>query len=234
MQAPIVVVNPAERGNHQERRWFDTKPRFVLWFGACAPTYLMVWGDLEDALEECADWLAEHAPGHIMLTGHGNDKRDPELDTLLEEACQEHDLEWPIPDDCWGDSDAMQPYWDAEQEAYADLTSTERGYIPSDEWGIVLNEHATRADVLAFIAEVGARHYGDGPVCDITRPQARPIPSGRYVNVSAHHSEPGKGLSYGNMRVRLVDPCDTEGWDVIDVIMPDGSEGSVYSFSVTR
>ncbi len=164
MSAPLTVVNPSERHNHQSR-WSRPEPRFILWFGACAPTYLMVWGHLEDALEECADWLAENAPGHIMLCGNGNDTRDPELDTLLEEACREKGLAWPIPDDC----DDMQPYWDAEQDAYADLTSTERGYIPSDEWGIALNEHATRADVKAFIAELAERHYSDGPVCDITR-----------------------------------------------------------------
>lgn len=170
MHAPIVIVNPSERGNNQERRYYDTTPRFILWFGACGSTYLMVWGHLEDALEECAEWLADNAPGHIMLKGNGNDKRDPELDVLLGEACQEKGLAWPIPDDFdWNDPDMAQPYWDAEQQAYADLTETERGYITSYEWGIALNEHATRADVKAFIGELAARHYGDGPVCDITR-----------------------------------------------------------------
>ena len=165
MSAKLIIVNPSDRGNHQERRWFVTEPRFILWFGACAPTYLMVWGHLENALEAAAEWLADNAPGHIMLTGNGNDERDPELDTLLEEECRERGLQWPIPHDC----DDMQPYWDAEQDAYADLTMTERGYIPSDEWGIALNEHATRADVKAFIAELAERHYSDDPVVAVAK-----------------------------------------------------------------
>jgi hypothetical protein len=58
------------------------------------------------------------------------------------------------------------------------------------------------------------------------------IPAGTMVKVSAHYSDPGKGLSYDCMTVKLIDPCETEGWDVLDVTLPDGSEGSVYSFSV--
>lgn len=34
------------------------------------------------------------------------------------------------------------------------------------------------------------------------------------------------------MRVTLLEPCETEGWDVIDVRLEDGTEGSIYSFSV--
>lgn len=167
MHAPIVIVNPSDRGNHQSRWGHDT-PRFVLSFGAYGSTHLMVWGHLEDALEEAADWLADNAPGHIMLHGHGGDTRDPQLDELMAETCEELGLAWPIPDDC----DDMQPYWDAEQTAYADLTYTERGYLTSYEWCITLDEHATRADVKAFIAELAVRHYGDGPVCDITRKES--------------------------------------------------------------
>ncbi len=162
MQAPLVIVNPSERD------WKDQ--RFILWFDAHAPRYLMVWGHLEDALKEAADWLAENEPGHLMLKGNGSEKRDPQLDELMAEACEELGLAWPIPDDInWSDSDAMQPYWDAEQTAYADLTETEAGYIGSDDWGIALDEHATRADVLAFIAELDKHHFSDGPVVDITR-----------------------------------------------------------------
>lgn len=231
MSAKLIIVNPEDRADHQSEwsRHYASK-RYVLWFGACGATYLMVWGhSLDDALETAADWLGDNAPGLIMLHGNGNDTRDPELDSLMREACEEQDLPWPPPDDA-----DMQPYWDAEQDAYADLTYTERGYIPSDEWGIALDEHATRADVKAFISELAERHYSDDPVVDITRPERRPIPSGAWVNVAAHQSEPGKGLSYGAMLVRLIDPCETDGWDVIDVRLPDGTEASVYSFSVER
>lgn len=60
----------------------------------------------------------------------------------------------------------------------------------------------------------------------------RSIPAGTVVTVRAHRSEPGKGLSYAAQRVTLVDPCETYGWDVIDCTAEDGSELSVYSFSV--
>lgn len=161
MQAPLVVVNPSERDY--------TDHRFVLSFGAYATTHLLVWGHLDDALETAAEWLAEHAPGHVMLKGNGADKRDPELNELIKETCTELGLAWPIPDDIdWSDSDAMQPYWDAEQEAFADLTECEDCYLTSYEWSITL-ENPTRAELKAFIAELAERHYSDGPVCDITR-----------------------------------------------------------------
>ena len=55
----ITMVNPTER----EYASHD----YVLWFGGCGTTNLRVWADsLEDALEIAADWLKEHAPGHIM------------------------------------------------------------------------------------------------------------------------------------------------------------------------
>lgn len=62
----------------------------------------------------------------------------------------------------------------------------------------------------------------------------RTIPSGTTVQIAAHHSDPGKGLSYAATAATLVDPCETQGWDVIDVTLPDGSQTSVYSFSVER
>lgn len=157
MSAALIIVNPSEREYSDHR--------FVLSFGACSPIHLMVWGHFEDALETAAEWLADNAPGHIMLEGHGNDKRDPRLDELMAETCEEKGLVWPIPDDIdWSDSDAMQPYWDAEQDAYSGLTYTQRGYLTSYEWFITINDSDTREDVKAFIAELEARHYSDDPV----------------------------------------------------------------------
>lgn len=160
MSSPLTIINPSDRDY--------TSHRYVLWFGACASTHLMVYASsIDDALEECAEWLADNAPGHIMLIGNGNDKRDPELDVLLGEACEEAGLAWPIPDDVdFSDSDAMQPYWDAEQQAYADLTQCERGYLTSYEWGISL-EDPTRSEIKAFIAELAERHYSDEPVVKV-------------------------------------------------------------------
>lgn len=160
MQAPLVVVNPSDR-DYQSHR-------FVLSFGAYGTTHLLVWGNLDDALETAAEWLCEHAPGNVMLKGHGKDKRDPYLDELMAETCTELGLEWPVPDDIDGGSDAMQPYWDAEQQAYADLTECESCYLISYEWCITLAD-PSRDELKDFISELAKRHYSDGPVCDITR-----------------------------------------------------------------
>lgn len=58
------------------------------------------------------------------------------------------------------------------------------------------------------------------------------ISKGTTVRISAHHSEPGQGLTYGAKLATLADDCPEPpgGWDVID--LTDGS--SVYAFSVSR
>ncbi len=160
MSAKLIVVNPSEREY--------TDQRFVLSFGAYGTTHLLVWGHLEDALEAAAEWLADNAPGHIMLEGHGNDERDPQLDELMREACSGHGIAFDDIDWTELDGDEQQRLWDIEQEAYADLTHTQRGYLTSYEWCITL-DNPSRSELKAFIAELAERHYEDGPVVDITR-----------------------------------------------------------------
>lgn len=156
MLAPLTIINPSDRDY--------TSHCYVLSFGAYSCTHLMVYASsLDDALEECAEWLADNAPGHIMLKGNGNDKRDPELDVLMADACKEAGLAWPVPSSVEFNSADMQPYWDAEQDAYADLTECERGYLTSHEWTIAL-EDPSRSEIKAFIASLAERHYSDGPV----------------------------------------------------------------------
>lgn len=37
---------------------------YILWFGACGPSKLLVYArHLQDALDECVDYIAEHLPG---------------------------------------------------------------------------------------------------------------------------------------------------------------------------
>ncbi|RPJ39932.1 MAG: hypothetical protein EHM35_01020 [Planctomycetaceae bacterium] len=147
--APLIVVNPFDR---------DWKAqRFVLSFGAYADTHLLVWGDLGDALETAGEWLAENAPGHIMA--HDSD----ELKALFKEAANELGM----PDDDPGSNLGNGGVY---EQATADLTYTESGYLTSHEWLITLN-NPTRVQLKAFIAELAERHYDDGPVCDITRPE---------------------------------------------------------------
>jgi hypothetical protein len=56
------------------------------------------------------------------------------------------------------------------------------------------------------------------------------IKAGTIVNIRAHHSEPGKGLSYPASIGQLAEDCNGEGWDVVDLANGE----SVYSFSVTK
>lgn len=138
MSNVIHVVNPVERS------W--TRHRYVLWFGAYGDTRLMVWAnDLDSALEECAEWLAEHVPGLIMA--HGS----PEHVDLLQEACKEHGMTWELykAGDWCGDVSAVT------NDAEADLTYTESGFINSWEWGICL-EDPSRMVLMDFAAACGA------------------------------------------------------------------------------
>jgi hypothetical protein len=117
----IEVCNPSDKD------W--TRQRFVFWFGACAPTFVLAYGNgVESALEAAAEWLAENTPGHIVPL-HGDEHAE-----LMAEACAEMGLPWPMPDDADPD-----PYWQAEEKATADLTYTESGYLTSYEWGIALD-----------------------------------------------------------------------------------------------
>jgi len=47
--------------NSNDRDW--TNHRFVLYFGAYGDTKLLVWANnLEDALDECIDWIVDNKP----------------------------------------------------------------------------------------------------------------------------------------------------------------------------
>lgn len=136
-ESAIVIVNP------DQRDW--ARHRYVLWFGAYASTRLMIWANsLESAIEDAAEWLAEHAPGHLMAPN------SPEYIDLLRDACKDHGIEWD-PDRFYGgiDSEIEAVIQDAE----ADLTYTESGYLTSYEWGICL-EDPTREDLASFVASL--------------------------------------------------------------------------------
>lgn len=52
----LVSINPTDS------HW--AKHRYILAFGAYGWTKLLVWANsLDDALDECADWCEDHAPG---------------------------------------------------------------------------------------------------------------------------------------------------------------------------
>lgn len=108
--------------------WRNSEKAFILAFGAYGTTLCLTYAQsLEDALEDCAQWLSEHAPGY--LTPYG----ETEHMELIQEACQEMGLEYPLPDN-WQDD---RRYIEAAQTAEADLTYTESGFLTSYEWNIV-------------------------------------------------------------------------------------------------
>lgn len=108
----FILVNPLEYPTGQHSGVRHKGELFALQFGAYGWTKLLVWArHAEDALEEASGWLAEFAPGIFV---------DQEQ---LEELEKEYREENPDADDD-----------DVANEAYADLTYTESGYIPSYEW----------------------------------------------------------------------------------------------------
>ncbi len=130
--------------NQDDRSW--TRHRYVLWFGACAPTRLMVWANsLDDALEEAAEHLAEHAPGLVMKEWGDEHK------TLVAEACAERGITFPVGFEKMEDDDtSLVSKWEITDQAEADLTRTESGFLTSYEWGIDL-EDPTRAELEEFL-----------------------------------------------------------------------------------
>lgn len=130
----VWIVNPSEREFYTNHRSHRTLVKsYVLEFGAYGGTHLLVYTDgLEDALEQCAGWLADHAPGHIMV--HGSDEHI----TLIKEACEENGLTY----DGLRDQDEQRFYEMCEQ-AEQDLTYTESGFLTSHEWFISLENPDT-------------------------------------------------------------------------------------------
>lgn len=55
----VTIVNPEE--------YLYRRCLYRFEFGGAGSTHLVVWSDsFDDALETAAEWLCEHAPGHIM------------------------------------------------------------------------------------------------------------------------------------------------------------------------
>jgi hypothetical protein len=112
--------------NSTDKSW--TRHRYVLSFGCFYNAVLLVWANsLEDALDECIDWLAEHKPGLLC------DKAvQEEYERALAEGKDEET---------------------AYEESVVDTTcgGNNGHYINSWEWSI-LAENPSRADLLSLRA----------------------------------------------------------------------------------
>lgn len=142
----IGIVNESY-GDRDVKRWLFS-------FGAHGTTHVLVIGVdyLEDALESAAEWLADHAPGHIMEC-YGEEHTD-----LIREACVERGGVWAWI--AYQDHDSAmsdETRWDIEAEAESDLTRTESGFLASYEWGV--NEDPSREEIL----DLQKRHMYDTP-----------------------------------------------------------------------
>ena len=119
----VYLVNPTDRA------WTDH--RYVLCFGAYGSTLLCAYANsLEDALEECGEWIVDHAPGYLA-----DDSVKDEYERAIAEGLSEEE---------------------AQERAEEDTTALDGGrYLNPWEWGIVA-KNPSRADFLALAGVGGA------------------------------------------------------------------------------
>lgn len=112
-----------------DNRWAADKGAFVFHFGAYGCTHVLAYGCLEDALEDAAAVLKEHAPGMLCEPDYEDARKDlaAELIGLSAE-----------------DADTM-----VAEYAESDLTYTESGWIPSHEW--MITELHSPDELLTFV-----------------------------------------------------------------------------------
>lgn len=127
----VTIINAADRWPnmfHMRRQ-----QTFILAFGQVSATYLMVYADhLQDALDECIDWIAEHTPGMLC-----NDEVEEEYKRLLAEGKSEEE---------------------AMEEAEADTTcgGNAGDRILSYEWTVAA-ENLTRQELDEFLYPPGLK-----------------------------------------------------------------------------
>jgi|SRR5579885_1392820 len=105
--------------NFSDRHW--TRHRYVLCFGAYGWTKCLVWANsLDDALDECVDWIADNAPGLLC-----DDQVNEEYHRAIAEGKSEEE---------------------AQEEATIDTTCAGNNghYLLSWEWGICAEDPTTK------------------------------------------------------------------------------------------
>lgn len=94
--------------------------------------------DLGSAIDECAEYLAKHAPG--LITPLFGD----EMDELLRDACKEDGIDF-------ADFDSLEDEkkWELQDVATRDMMYTESGYITSHDCAVSL-ENPSREQLETF------------------------------------------------------------------------------------
>lgn len=116
--------------NSNDRDW--TRNRYLIGLGAYGWTVLLVWANgLEDAIEECAEWCADNAPGLLADT----------------EVAEEYQRCFEL-----GKMDASLTEEENEEQAYeqatVDTISCDQGHY-FHSWEVnLISENPTRAEIL--------------------------------------------------------------------------------------
>lgn len=154
----ITIVNPSDWYWNVEGGYRPHHRGGGLWvyqFGAYGTTWLAVWGaNIEDALEDAAQWLADHAPGLITT-----EKEFWEDKSLLQDAMNELGFSGAFED--LEDEDK----WSIQDKMTVDMTYTESGYIASYEWYV--NEIDSGDPIYKKILVQSVREDPDLDDCEI-------------------------------------------------------------------
>lgn len=170
----LHVVNPSDAP------W--TRHRYILWFDCHAPIYLMVWANyLENALEECNDWIEHNAPGLYC-------------DDIVREEYARAIADGKSTDE-------------AIEYAEMDTTSLDGGhYLRSDDWGLH-SEDPTRERILTDFEERGTSF--DWTVETRIPRYSTKFPDGKsYFSVSTHGKYPDGKTARRAARDRKYTPKD--------------------------
>lgn len=129
----LVFLNPEayDYHTHYPRRGDGL---YALWFGAVGTTRLLLWASgYEEALEECAEWLKKHAPGHFTEFDD-NDREAARKEYAKEQGITLAEAE-----------EDEEHAGNVEERMIVDMTYTESGWIPSWEWGDVYSPEGHQA-----------------------------------------------------------------------------------------
>lgn len=156
---------------------------YILWFGACGPTNILVYANgLEAALEDAAQEI--HDRGWL---GHFN---EPDY----KEAFEDLQRDGKIPKGLIFEEDASNENGQYQElireEAETDLTYTESGYIADWEWGIVTGSGPDGSCTVEEIRQVGhSRCCIKGREYPLHDPHGTPYP---YATCHEHGESPKK------------------------------------------
>ena len=95
--------------------WWSYRGVWVFQFGAYGTTHVLAYGELENALEDTAAWLKDHAPGHLT---------EPDYVGARDELLSEGRTVDSLTDE------------EIAQLAETGLTYTESGWLTSYEWTV--------------------------------------------------------------------------------------------------